>query len=490
MKLSEILNNDILGKVDNNNFNTMKLFTMDHDDKFLPASSRKNRPSSINTNSSNNPRIRLLQTLDPLYHRTNRKLIYHRSTIFKESSGSIIDIAVDDNPSYFGINCMVASTAYVDPQYNRPGELLSISTEGDSDPIQCLVMNGHYHTVSGAGRIGGDRATTTCITYNKPSRLFFSGGYDGSIAIWDPTFPNPRNRISSNGANDHINTIVSHPNLCMGIFGTSTGQVKGFKFKNQEIDQIITIPLLSKSACSKKNVNTIEAIRFNELDNHLYVGIGMIASTNSGQVECVDINQKNDRVINSKGVKGLLTDIEHVPNYNMVLIGTGELCNNRKGSGYIEMWSHSQGRNGMRDKIHTNLYDVHQIKSCPSNENYVVISDTTSVGKVYDLRNYSNSLLNISHFVDNIADQECMVCHWLDGTQLLTGGTDGKLKRWDILAGNPLIDIKNIDSPISVITSGVDHMTLWIGTVSGCVHLYTPNKSLNNHFKNNLEIIF
>jgi len=270
MRLPEVLNDgmddDILLFNEINNFNAKKSFNAIDVDAITSHDNNNNnnngngngnnggnRFSSQENNRSNSmghngdARIKSFQQiLDPLYHRMNRKLTYQKSVVFRESSGSIIDIAVDDSSSpYFGVNCMVASTAYTDTQYNRPGELLSISIENDEfNPIQCMVMNGHYYTASGAGQVRGDRATTTCITYNKSSRLFFSGGYDGSVAIWDPTFSNPRARIFNGNGNNHINVIASHPKMNMGIFGTSTGHVGGFRFKNQKINKEVTVTTL------------------------------------------------------------------------------------------------------------------------------------------------------------------------------------------------------------------------------------------------------
>lgn len=581
-------NNENIKDENINDFDILS-YRISHNNRFSLPPITPLRTNILNTNKFNS-RAKLSLTcpfsifpsvIDPLYHggkfssghvNGTRKLEYYQSVAFRESSGPIIDIAVDDYPSYFGVSCMVASATCSDSQYNRPGELLSISMQ-DSAPIECMVMNGHYYhyysnsndninnyhasngrnvrrnnsnnennminrnnninrtgngrnhatnenvminrngsNSGGSGNINnnsnnnnndgnnptsneecGDRATTTCITFNPSSKLFFSGGYDGSVAIWDPTFPTPRARIDEGeGTNDHINTIVSHPYLNMGMFGTSTGQVKGFKFSNMEFNDITIDLLMKKPFTSRKYVNTIETMKFDTTNNYLYVGTGMTADVHlkGGQIDCLDLGS-GGKIINSKNIARALTDIEYIPKLDIVLIGTGELYDSRKGAGYIELWSHLlKGNRVGRDRIYTQLYDIHQIKSCPNNENYVIISDTTSVGKVYDLRNYEKSLLNISHHVDKLADQEGMVCHWINNTKLLTGGADGKLKNWDILSGNPLIDTKCLDSPISAITSGIDHMTLWIGTVSGGIHLFLPNKALDKYFKNNLEVIF
>lgn len=100
-----------------------------------------------------------------------------------EASGPVTCLATNRTPSIYGLVCMAGACAQQDATYNRPGETLFLSYEGDA--AHCWILDGHKQGDHQPGP--GMRSTVTALEYDPHWNCFISAGYDGHVIGWDPT---------------------------------------------------------------------------------------------------------------------------------------------------------------------------------------------------------------------------------------------------------------------------------------------------------------
>jgi WD40 repeat protein len=97
-----------------------------------------------------------------------------------ESSGSVITMAIDHRQIGDKATCIVGAAASSDHQYNRPGELAILQTSDSG--LNCVILDGHRSFLADES---AKRQTVTCSAFHSPFRWFATGGYDGTVCIWD-----------------------------------------------------------------------------------------------------------------------------------------------------------------------------------------------------------------------------------------------------------------------------------------------------------------
>ena len=143
----------------------------------------------------------------------------------------------------------------------------------------------------------------------------------------------------------------------------------------------------------------------------------------------------------------------------------------------------------------TNEYDSNVIAFSPDDQ-YIALGGVGNKVWVFDTRYENKPLQMLSHTTpnDGLRYEGINGIQWINSNMILTGGSDGIVKLWDInKSENSSTCLKykfpEHDSPITCIRADEDLNYLSVGVSTGRVYLYSTDQAVLNN-KDNIRFYY
>ena len=387
---------------------------------------------------------------------------------FNHASGDVIDFKFSPVSNQFAVCCNTLTN-----DYNRPGNLLF----GDAKREIVTALNGHADRTVGAERY----YTVSDIRFSNDGQHLYSGSYDNTVKIWDMK-GEMVNCLTGHGRITALSTAPCHDRVL--AVASDDGNVYLYDVMN---------PSKQRRTVLKTQNNRMQG-------SFLVPGQGcystwMLAGyeakdgTLIGALYVYDIPTGSMLQRITPGSNCQSAAFFH-PSANHFVVGaTGTFSGaGPSAKSVVRVFDPRGERATMEIGFDTPQKDINKVTISPGGFQ-VTSSGTDGKTLVWDLRKVQNGdepepLYVLAHGrtktvppVDGQLedwDTGVSVAEWLPQSDyLMTGGSDGFLKLWDVRLGSPLIrDIAEFNSAVSSADFNCDRDMLGVGEASGSVTFF------------------
>lgn len=383
----------------------------------------------------------------------NRGTLYEGHTVnmlkpykyFDRASGDIQNICFSPAGDSFVFGCVTTDDAY-----NRAGNLVLSTKKG----LTVLRHNSQNSTTV--------YPTITSVKYVQSGQHVVSGGNDGTVKLWSRNGSYLRDvSRKRSGAVNHIGTSDVYPAVFSITF--ADGALEIYRSSRSAITSHCTY------IKSKALAPSIAVFGHSHWSHQIVAGYESRTPDRWDGVALVyDVHAQK-----------LVKTMNHVSSY-------AHLCSNR------EFWlsgtNHTKGG-------HVRLYNAKDhclVLSCETPQRdinevtirlpYFTSSATDGSTFVWDIRRTNRVLHVLRHgesravVADGNVDDGSGVTSaiWLSPMRIITGGSDGAVKLWDVSLSNPFVrGFAIVDSPITSMALSPSKEELVIGENRGAVHLWS-----------------
>lgn len=454
-------------------------FLTDYPDYCLDYS----EPQIIQINSSRAPRSlsdqisrsqsflrqRYREEVGILRHRSDRALCSLRNmkpcSTFNYASGDVIDFKFSPVDNNFAVCCNTLTN-----EYNRPGNLLF----GDAKRDFVSALNGHEDRTVGAEKF----YTVSDIRFSNDGEYLYSGSYDNTVKIWDMK-GEMVGCLTGHGRVTALSTTLCSDRVL--AVAADDGNIYLYDVRNPGKQRRTVLKAQNDRLCGSFLVPG------HGLYSHwMLAGFEAKDSSHSGALYAYDVIRGTTihRIVPASNSQ---TAAQFHPGSNIIVVGaTGHFL----GAGptarsVVRVFDPRSDKVSMEIAIDSTQKDINKVTISPCG--FCITSSGTD-GKtfVWDLRTVRQSeeprpLQVLCHGPTKMVppvdgqledwDAGVMVAEWLPQSDyLMTGGSDGFLKLWDVRLGKPFLwDVGEFDSAVSTADFNCDRDMLGVGESSGRV---------------------
>lgn len=384
---------------------------------------------------------------------------------FNHASGDVIDFKFSPVNNNFAVCCNTLTN-----EYNRPGNLLF----GDAKRDFVSTLNGHADRTVGAEKY----YTVSDIRFSNDGEYLYSGSYDNTVKIWDV-------KGEMVGClTDHGRITALSTTLCSDrvlAVAADDGNIYLYDVRNPGKQRRTTFKAQNDRLCGSFLVPG------HGLYSHwMLAGFEAKDSSCSGALYAYDVIRGTTihRIVPASNSQ---TAAYFHPSTNIFVVGaTGHFF----GAGptarsVVRVFDPRSEKVSMEIAIDSTQKDINKVTVSPCGF-CITSSGTDGNTFVWDLRTVRQSeepqpLHVLSHGPTKMVspvdgqledwDTGVMVAEWLPQSDyLMTGGSDGFLKLWDVRLGKPFLwDVGEFDSAVSTADFNCDRDMLGVGESSGRV---------------------
>jgi len=389
----------------------------------------------------------------------------HPCSTFNHSSGDVIDFKFSPVNNTFAVCCNTLTN-----EYNRPGNLLI----GDAMQETVSALHGHADRTVGAEKY----YTVSDIRFSNDGEYLYSGSYDNTVKIW-----NMRGEMVG-CLTDHGRITALSTTLCSDrvlAVAADDGNIYLYDVRNPGKSRRVVLKPPSERICGAFLVPG------HGLFSHwMLAGYEGKDSSTIGALYAYDIlrGAPVQRIVPSSNSQAAAY---FHPSANHFVVGAVGPFN---GTGptarsVVRVFDPRMEKVSMQIAIDSTQKDINKVTISPCAFR-VTSSGTDGKTFVWDLRSVKETeepepLHVLSHGPTKMVspvdaqledwDTGVAVAEWLPQSDyLMTGGSDGCLKLWDVRLGSPFLwNIGEFDSAVSTADFNCDRDLLGVGESSGRV---------------------
>jgi len=402
-------------------------------------------------------------------------------------SGTVIQMAMPSAGVLPGglYTCLAGSATETDPSrqrpglqdpYNRPGELVAMQLDGSR--LSCRVLDGHK-VAHNDGRVM--RSTVSCVVHSDTNSAYFTGGFDGTVAVWSDDQMSMLARLPTHGCS--INAVAADSRSYGLLYGTAKGELVwcsdplGSAPQPPPLHKLSGPRLVDGQPSPLANSVDMVAVSGRGGRSHAYAGYGYLTAIRTGAVHAYDLAAMQAVDTIKLPHERALTDMAISPSEHLLAAVTGILLDEKcsAGDGIVRLYDLRAP--GSPKAISTAQTDIHRVAFSPCGELIYSNDAGTGLMLVHDLRFASRPLWSHKHSRPTDNDH-FMGFSWLPHNLaglpaglLMTGGNDHNLSMWDLRRSDSLIEQHDVGQPINNIMVSPDATHIWAGTEFGSIHL-------------------
>jgi WD40 repeat protein len=387
---------------------------------------------------------------------------------FNHASGDVIDFKFSPVNNQFAVCCNTLTN-----DYNRPGNLLF----GDATKETVTALNGHADRTVGAERY----YTVSDIRFSNDGQYLYSGSYDNTVKIWDMR-GEMISCLTGHGRITALSTTLCSDRVL--AVASDDGNVYLYDVTNPNKQRRTILKSQNDRLCGAFLVPGQGMFT-----NWMLAGYEARDTTLVGALYTYDIptGQIVQRIIPGSNCQSAA--FFH-PSANHFVVGATGPFNGAgpAAKSVVRVFDPRQEKTVMEIGFDSPQKDINKVTISPCGFQ-VTSSGTDGKTFIWDLRTIKDSgepdpIHILSHGVTKMVppvdgnledwDSGVSVAEWLPRSDyLITGGSDGFLKLWDVRLGRPFVrDVAEFESAVMSADFNTDRDMLGVGESSGRVTFF------------------
>nr|CAG8578471.1 11493_t:CDS:2 [Entrophospora candida] len=411
---------------------------------------------------------------------------------FHQGSGDVNEMAIHISKfkNHEVPKLAIAYIANHDPKYNMAGNLQLF----DARKGTVYYLQGHYdyHTETTNEKLW---KSVTDVKFSQGGKFIYSCSTDKKVIIWssigkEDQICTPLATVECEGT---VNRIVVKHDKSKATYQfascDNSGSITCFSLNADEgnsykLDKNI-LQVKTKTTTAPPIVDIIYGIDY--FDQTIIAGFEGIESQKDGFIRLWDIETKRKLVDYKIGSNNSVSCLGMSTSGYRVACGVTSTSDQVRSDGNIRL---IELESNEKKIYQTNEYDSNVIAFSPDDQ-YIALGGVGNKVWVFDTRYENKPLRMLPHTTpnDGLIYEGINGIQWINSNMILTGGSDGIVKLWDInKSDNSSTCLKyefpEHDSPITCIRANEDLNYLSVGVSTGRVYLYSTDQAVLNNRDN------
>ncbi|CAJ0763936.1 18750_t:CDS:2 [Entrophospora sp. SA101] len=411
---------------------------------------------------------------------------------FHQGSGDVNEMAfhISKFKNHEGPKLAIAYIANHDPKYNMTGNLQLF----DARKGTVYYLQGHYdhHTETTNEKLW---KSVTDVKFSQRGKFIYSCSTDKKVIIWSSIGKEDQicTPLATVECEDTVNRIaVKHDKSKVTYQFAScdnSGSITCFSLNADEgnsykLDKNI-LQMKTKITTAPPIVDIVYGVDY--FDQTIVAGFEGVESQKDGFIRLWDIETKRKLTDYKIGSNNSVSCLGMSASGYRVACGVTSTSDQVRSDGNIRLIELASSEKKM---FQTNEYDSNVIAFSPDDQ-YIALGGVGNKVWIFDTRYENKPLRMLSHITpnDGLIYEGINGIQWINSNMILTGGSDGIVKLWNInKSENSSTCLKyefpEHDSPITCIRADEDLNYLSVGVSTGRVYLYSTDQTVLNNRDN------
>ncbi|CAJ0637349.1 10362_t:CDS:2 [Entrophospora sp. SA101] len=411
---------------------------------------------------------------------------------FHQGSGDVNEMAIHISKfkNHEVPKLAIAYIANHDPKYNMAGNLQLF----DARKGTVYYLQGHYdyHTETTNEKLW---KSVTDVKFSQGGKFIYSCSTDKKVIIWSSIGKEDQicTPLAAVECEDTVNRIVAKHDKSKATYQfascDNSGSITCFSLNADEgnsykLDKNI-LQVKTKTTSAPPIVDIIYGIDY--FDQTIIAGFEGVESQKDGFIRLWDIETKRKLVDYKIGSNNSVSCLGMSTSGYRVACGVTSTSDQVRSDGNIRL---IELESNEKKIYQTNEYDSNVIAFSPDDQ-YIALGGVGNKVWVFDTRYENKPLRMLSHTTpnDGLIYEGINGIQWINSNMILTGGSDGIVKLWNInKSDNSSTCLKyefpEHDSPITCIRANEDLNYLSVGVSTGRVYLYSTDQAVLNNRDN------
>ncbi|CAJ0836627.1 19591_t:CDS:2 [Entrophospora sp. SA101] len=471
--------------------NTLEIYDNEFDYRIkngFPLNSKKLKEKYVSDDSAMESGVEIdTSKLEPIDKLRNLQCID-----FHQGSGDVNEMAfhISKFKNHEGPKLAIAYIANHDPKYNMTGNLQLF----DARKGTVYYLQGHYdhHTETTNEKLW---KSVTDVKFSQRGKFIYSCSTDKKVIIWSSIGKEDQicTPLATVECEDTVNRIaVKHDKSKVTYQFAScdnSGSITCFSLNADEgnsykLDKNI-LQMKTKITTAPPIVDIVYGVDY--FDQTIVAGFEGVESQKDGFIRLWDIETKRKLTDYKIGSNNSVSCLGMSASGYRVACGVTSTSDQVRSDGNIRLIELASSEKKM---FQTNEYDSNVIAFSPDDQ-YIALGGVGNKVWIFDTRYENKPLRMLSHITpnDGLIYEGINGIQWINSNMILTGGSDGIVKLWNInKSENSSTCLKyefpEHDSPITCIRADEDLNYLSVGVSTGRVYLYSTDQTVLNNRDN------